>query len=73
MKSDQASLPGGVDAADRPGRVPQSAVADIAAFLRTLSDPCLKDRACLGRWIPAPAEAPDAHQLDAVDAAGRAL
>ncbi len=73
MKSDQASFP----AVSMPridlARVPQSAVADIAAFLRTLSDPCLKDRACFGRWIPAPAEAPDAHQLDAVDAEGHAL
>lgn len=54
-------------------RVPASSVADIAAFLRTLTDPCLKDRACFGRWIPRPDEAPDGHQLNALDAAGRAL
>ncbi len=54
-------------------RVPRSAVDDIAAFLRTLTDPCVKDRACVGKWIPAPGESPDGHQLDAVNAAGQPL
>lgn len=45
----------------------------IVEFLKTLTDPCLKDRSCYGRWIPAAGEAPDAHQLNAVDANGRAL
>jgi cytochrome c peroxidase len=44
--------------------------AQIVAFLRTLTDPCLVDRACFGRWIPRPDEAPDAHQLNATDASG---
>jgi cytochrome c peroxidase len=44
--------------------------AQIVAFLRTLTDPCLRDRACYGRWIPRPDEAPDAHQLNATDASG---
>jgi cytochrome c peroxidase len=56
-----------------PTRFPATAVADIAAFLRSLTDPCVKDRACLSRWIPRPDEAPDGHQLNAVDANGRAL
>ena len=54
-------------------QVPQSAVGQIEAFLRALTDPCLRDRACFGRWIPAPAEAPDEHQLNAVNAAGNPL
>ena len=45
----------------------------IAAFMRTLTDPCLRDRACFGRWIPAPGEAPDEHQLNATDASGNPL
>jgi cytochrome c peroxidase len=48
-------------------------VADIVEFLRTLTDPCLHDRACYGRWIPAADEAPDALQLNAVDATGQSL
>lgn len=45
----------------------------LEEFLATLTDPCVKDRACLARWIPRPDEAPDAHQLNAVDISGRAL
>lgn len=45
----------------------------VVAFLKTLTDPCLKDLACYGRWIPAPEEAPDELQLDAVDAQGEPL
>ena len=50
-----------------------AAASDLVAFLRTLTDPCLRERSCFGRWVPAPAEAPDDHQLNAVDANGRAL
>ncbi len=45
----------------------------LEAFLETLTDPCLLDRACYGRWTPAPDEAPDELQLNAVDADGRPL
>ena len=45
----------------------------MRAFLQGLTDPCLRDRACYGAWIPAPSEAPDGHQLNAVDAAGAPL
>jgi cytochrome c peroxidase len=27
-------------------------VADLVAFLKTLTDPCVKDRSCLSPWIP---------------------
>jgi cytochrome c peroxidase len=56
-----------------PSRLPASATTSMVAFLTSLTDPCLKDRACFGRWIPAPSEAPDGHQLDAVDASGAPL
>jgi cytochrome c peroxidase len=45
----------------------------VVGFLETLTDPCLLDRACYGRWIPAPEDAPDALQLNAVDANGDPL
>jgi cytochrome c peroxidase len=45
----------------------------LIAFMQTLTDPCLKDRACFGRWIPRPDEAPDGLQLNATDANGRPL
>lgn len=47
--------------------------AQIVAFMRSLTDPCLQDRACFGRWIPRPDEAPDAHQLNATNASGNPL
>jgi cytochrome c peroxidase len=72
MRADQAFAGLTMPALD-PTRFPATAVADIAAFLRSLTDPCVKDRACLSRWIPRPDEAPDGHQLNAVDANGRAL
>ncbi len=46
----------------------------LVEFMRTLTDPCLKDRAAAsGAWIPAAHEAPDTLQLNAVDAQGRPL
>jgi cytochrome c peroxidase len=42
----------------------------LQAFLETLTDPCVPDRACLAPWIPEPAEAPDEDQLNAVDGNG---
>ena len=52
---------------------PPSDAPKLGAFMQTLTDPCTLDRACLDPWIPTPAEAPDAHQLNAVDANGNAL
>jgi len=47
-------------------------VDDIVAFLKTLTDPCIKDRECLSAWIPDPAviSDPNGDQLNAVDVAG---
>ncbi len=56
-----------------PNQVPQAATGDMVEFLRALTDPCVKDRSCLARWIPRPDEAPDGHQLNAVDVRGRPL
>lgn len=51
----------------------QSDFPMIRAFLMTLTDPCVSDRTCLAPWVPGAAEAPDDHQLNAVDRNGAAL
>jgi cytochrome c peroxidase len=53
--------------------VQQTSISRMVAFLQTLTDPCLRDRECFGRWIPDPEEAPDGLQLNAVDHQGRPL
>ena len=39
-------------------------VADLVAFLSTLTDPCVADAACLAPWL-LPAETPDPHAIHA--------
>ena len=51
----------------------QAGRGQLLEFLQALTDPCLKDRSCFGRWIPSPSEAPDGHQLNAVNASGSPL
>lgn len=70
LRADQAAIPASAMPVLDPTRFGSTAVADIAAFLRTLTDPCLKDRACYGKWIPRPDEAPDGFQLNATNASG---
>ncbi len=48
-------------------------IQDIVAFLKTLTDPCLKDRACIGKWIPPVSDGPDGLQLNAKDQNGNML
>ena len=49
-------------------------VTDLVAFLKTLTDPCVKDRSCLAPWIPDTGEIdPDGLRLDAVDNNGASL
>jgi cytochrome c peroxidase len=45
----------------------------LVIFLKTLTDSCVKDRACLAKWIPPLNEDPNGDQLDAVDATATAL
>lgn len=52
---------------------PQSDAPKVMAFIETLTDPCTLDRACLAPWIPAPGEAPDENQLNAVGIDGNPL
>jgi cytochrome c peroxidase len=49
-------------------------VDDLVEFLKTLTDPCLKDRTCLATWIPGVHDPdPDRLRLCARDAAGKEL
>jgi cytochrome c peroxidase len=73
MKADRASNPGDTTPVINTATVPLSSATLIVEFLKTLTDPCLKERSCYGRWIPSAGDAPDAHQLNAVTAAGAPL
>ncbi len=49
-------------------------VDQLLAFIKTLTDPCVKDRACLAPWIPAEGfDDPDGLRLNAVDQNGDLL
>ncbi len=42
-------------------------IQDLAAFLRTLTDPCVKDRQCLLPWLVDSDIDPDGLRIEAVD------
>ena len=45
-------------------RLTDRQLQDLIAFLQTLTDPCVKDPACLAPWLPTPGEAdPDGQRL----------
>lgn len=48
-------------------------VGYLVAFLKALTDPCVKERSCLAQWIPPASEDPNGDQLDAVDQNGTTL
>ena len=49
-------------------------ISDLVEFLNTLTDPCVKDRACLAPWIPDTSlTGPDDLQLNATDENGSFL
>jgi cytochrome c peroxidase len=49
-------------------------IADLMAFLSTLTDPCVTNRACLDPWIPDTGDSgPDGLQLNAKDEQGNLL
>jgi cytochrome c peroxidase len=63
----------------RPGVIQDVAltdaqVADLVEFLKTLTDPCLKSRECLAKWIPGPDDPdPDGLRICAKDGSGKEL
>jgi len=49
-------------------------ISAIVLFLKTLTDPCIKDRSCIGKWIPdTTSDGPDSLQLNAIDSTGDLL
>ena len=49
-------------------------ISDLVEFLKTLTDPCVKDRTCLAPWIPDTGlTGPDDLQLNATDENGSFL
>lgn len=57
-----------------PYDLSDSEVADLVAFLYSLTDLCVEDRACMAPWIPDNEDSgPDNLQLNAVDESGELL
>jgi cytochrome c peroxidase len=48
-------------------------VNQLVSFLQALTDPCVESSVCLSDWIPADDEAPDNHQLNAINQGGQRL
>ena len=48
-------------------------VKQLVSFLKTLTDPCVKDETCLQKWVPILNADPNGDQLDAVDLEGNIL
>ena len=51
----------------------ETQVTELVDFMKTLTDPCVKDRACLAKWIPEVNEDPNGDQLDAININGDLL
>lgn len=64
----------GIDSYRDPIDFDESEVADVVAFLRALSDPCVVDRDCLAPWVANPeTDDVDEQLLVAVDVDGNPL
>jgi len=69
LKSDRAvgiSTHQSVEASD-------AQIDDLVSFLQALTDPCLKDKECIGKWIPQNEVGPDSLQLNATDKDGNLI
>jgi len=52
----------------------EAQISQLVSFLISLTDPCVKDRACLAPWIPAGTDSdPDGLRLEAIDSNGATL
>lgn len=54
-------------------RLNDNEVDQVVSFLEALTDPCVESSECLSDWIPTVDEAPDNHQLNAINQNGLAL
>ncbi len=65
-KNTQEALDAGLHLSAKPN-VKQDDIKHITSFLKALTDPCVKDRACLSKWIPkADDNDPDGKMLHAI-------
>jgi cytochrome c peroxidase len=54
-------------------RLNDNEVDQLVSFLEALTDPCVENSDCLSDWIPTINEAPDNHQLNAINQNGLTL
>ena len=54
-------------------RLNDNEVDQLVSFLEALTDPCVENSDCLSDWIPTTDEAPDNHQLNAINQNGQSL
>jgi cytochrome c peroxidase len=54
-------------------RLNDDEVDQVVSFLEALTDPCVESSDCLSDWIPTVNEAPDNHQLNAINQNGISL
>ena len=72
-RSRQGSLKAGIDIQPVANSSKQD-IDDLVAFMKTLTDPCVKSRQCLSPWIPAAnANDPDGNMLHGVGQDGQRL
>ena len=58
----------------QPFRLDNTQIVQLLAFLEALTDPCVLDRNCIGKWIPDnTSSGPDGQQLNATDLNGELL
>lgn len=63
-----------IESFDVPLSYSDAQIDDVVAFLEALTDPCVRDRACLAPWVADPAtDDVDGHLLIAVDQEGSPL
>lgn len=64
-KNTQEAIDAGIHLSRKPN-ASEKDVTHLVSFLKSLTDPCVKDRACLSKWIPdAKDNDPDGHTLHA--------
>jgi len=63
----QEAIDAGIDISPKP-IINKNDVTDLVNFMKSLTDPCVKDRACLSKWIPnANDNDPDGRTLHALN------
>jgi len=64
----QEAIDAGVHISPKP-QINEDDVKNLVSYMKALTDPCVKDRACLSKWIPnANDNDPDGQMLHAVNA-----